>query len=254
MRERAQFRVAAHACGPNKRMRVPDLIRELQEVALASTLRLGVSVYDLEPHRLGWVLLGQYVQLERAPEMNETCTVHTCPTGFERVFTFRDFHVMDEEGNRIAVASTTWMLMDLDKRRMARLPDWIKALDANTPPPEEQLPRAEYQLLPVDNAERVREFTVGFKQLDTNGHLTNPFYPEWMLEGLPYEVLANHELKELRLQFKREARYGDRLTVTLDDLGQGVFRHGLWQENEQLATMETKWDKSVTATKQRKPE
>ncbi len=243
LHDRFDFQVAAHACDPQKRLSVPSLIRELQEAALASTLRLGVSVYDLEPLGLGWVLLGQSIRIQQLPAMNDRCQVVTCPVGFERVFTFRDFHLLNQQSARVATATTTWMLMNLDSRRMAPLPDFVKVLDAHTPPAEQQLPRAAYKLLPLGAAPLPdKSFTVGYHHLDTNGHLTNAFYAQWMLEGLPYDFLHSRQLTSLDIQFKREARYGDVLHISLEKRDDKHFQHALFLETEVLATMQTSWN------------
>lgn len=241
LKETLTFKVPAHACNARKQLSIPHLIREFQEAALLSTLRLGVSVLDLEPMGLGWVLLGQYIKLDRTPKLNETCTILTCPTGFERVFTYRDFHLLDEQGNRIGTASTTWMLMDLKSRRMAQLPDFIKKLGDHVPPKEEQLPRAGYKLDSPSAEIDVRSFQVGHHQLDFNGHLTNPVYVEWMLEGLSPEVFANHELKELAIQFKQEARYGETVSVQTKKGHGDSYHHGLSLSGKPLASMQTTW-------------
>jgi acyl-ACP thioesterase len=242
LHERLTFKVPAHACNARKQLRIPDLIRELQETALYSTLRLGVSVLDLEPKGLGWVLLGQYIKLFRTPRLNETCTIVTCPVGFERVFTYRDFHILDEQGAHIGVASTTWMLMDLKSRRMAPLPDFIKVLAEQVPPPEEQLPRAGYKLASPDTEIDTRTFQVGHHQLDFNGHLTNPVYVEWMLEGLEPEIFAERELKELSVQFKQEARFGETVSVQITKGHGDTYHHGLSMGGQPLASMQTTWE------------
>lgn len=241
LQETLTFKVPAYACNARKQLSIPHLIREFQEAALLSTLRLGVSVLDLEPKGIGWVLLGQYIKLDRTPQLNESCTIVTCPTGFERVFTYRDFHLLDEQGKRIGTASTTWMLMDLKSRRMAQLPDFIKILGEKVPPKEEQLPRAGYKLNSLAQGADVRSFQVGHHQLDFNGHLTNPVYVEWMLEGLPAGVLANQELKELAIQFKQEARYGDTVSVQITKGHGDLYHHGLLMDGKPLASMQTTW-------------
>lgn len=242
LHERIDFTVPAHACNARKQLRIPDLIRELQEAALYSTLRLGVSVLDLEPKGLGWVLLGQYIKLFRTPRLNERCTVVTCPVGFERVFTYRDFHLLDEQGQHIGIAATTWMLMDLKSRRMAQLPDWIKILAEQLPPKEEQLPRADYKLNAPATDVNIRSFQVGHHQLDFNGHLTNPVYVEWMLEGLEPDVFANRELRELAVQFKQEARYGETVSVQTTKGHGESYHHGLSMDGQPLASMQTTWE------------
>ncbi len=242
--EAVDFQVPGYGISPDKKLTIPTMIEQMQEVALLSTRNLGVSVFDLEPKRLGWVLLGQRLKLHRRPLLNETCRIITCPTGFEKVFTYRDFHWLDAKTDEVlAIASTTWMLMDLDKRRMATLPHWIKAIDEQTPPSESNLERATYKMIVPTTAKMVRRFRVGYHELDFNGHLTNPVYVRWMLEGLDREILENGTLKELKVQFSKEARYGDELEVGLSKTAHdGAFHHGLFRSGELIASLQSKFE------------
>jgi len=233
--------VPSYGIDARKRLSIPMLIRLTQEAALRSTLRLGVSVFDLEPHQLGWVLLGQRLELHRCPTLSETFLIHTCPVGFERVFTFRDFHLRDTDDRPLGVASSTWMLMDLRSRRMATIPDWIKVLDADTPPKELQLPRAPHKYLPLQAGVAGLQFRVGFQQLDFNRHLSNPYYVEWMLEDLPLDLLDDKTCVELSIQYRREARYGETVRVVTEKGSDGLFQQSLFLEDEPLASMQTRW-------------
>lgn len=238
--QKSHFRVAAYDVDQTKKMTMPGIITQLQEVALESTRKLAVSVFDLEPHHLGWVLLGQRVEVDYRPELAERCTVITAPTGFERVFTFRDFHLLNEVGEVIAHATTTWMLMNTQTRRMARLPDWIKKLDEHSPPITAQLPRADYKLIEPEGDDWTKNFTVGFHDLDFNGHLTNAIYVRWMLEALPYDILMNKHLKRIEVQYGKEARYGDQIMAAVKKTDRdGCFHHGLFSGQECLASMQS---------------
>lgn len=236
----SSFTVAAYDVDQYKRMTTEGLITQLQEVALASTRQLKVSVFDLEPLHLGWVLLGQRLEISSFPELTDRCTVITAPTGFQRVFTYRDFHLLNEADEVVASATTTWMLMDTQSRKMARFPDWIKALDEHTPPASARMKKADYKLQPPSEADFEQAFRVGYHDLDYNGHLTNPVYVRWMLEALPFEMLANGQLVQLEIQYAKEARYGDELSAVAKKTSRdGVFHHGLYLGEECLATMQT---------------
>ncbi|PHI19612.1 hypothetical protein CEQ90_12105 [Lewinellaceae bacterium SD302] len=239
--EAVDFQVPGYGIGPDKKLSIPTMIEQMQEVALLSTRHLGVSVFDLEPKRLGWVLLGQRIELYHHPTLNDVCRIITCPTGFEKVFTYRDFHWLNPQTDEVlATASTTWMLMDLDKRRMATLPDWIKSIDEKTPPKAANLERATYKMVPPHEPEITRHFRVGYHELDFNGHLTNPVYVRWMLEGLDRKIFEGRTIKELRVQFSKEARYGDKLEVGISKTGHdGEFHHGLFRAGELIASLQT---------------
>lgn len=238
--EKRNFSVPGYSVDHSKQLSLPGLIEQLQEAALLSTQRLGVSVFDLEPHQLAWVLIGQRINILRRPKLAENCSIITAPVGFERVLTFRDFHLLDASGGLLVTATTTWMLIDTKKRRMASFPDWIKKIDEQTPPAAAHLPRATYKLQPPVNPEFKSSFKVGFHELDFNGHLTNPIYVRWMLEALPLSLLESGNIAQLDIQFNKEARHGDDLQVGIMQTDHdGVYHHGLFRGKDCLASMQT---------------
>lgn len=240
--EKVTFTVPAYGVDASKRLSIPHLIEQLQESALLSTRKLGVSVNELEPHKLAWVLLGQRVEIIRRPQLGEVCTVITAPTGLGSVLTYRDFHLLDESATPIARATTTWMLMETERRKMTRLPQWITEMLTDLPPESVYLPRAAHKLKPPTEPEMIRTFRVGFHELDYNGHLTNPVYPRWMLEGLPEAVLRRDAPVILHLQYAREACYGDHLSVARSGDPAGRAQQlGLYRADVCLAGLQLEW-------------
>ena len=53
-----------------------------------------------------------------------------------------------------------------------------------------------------------REFSVRMTDIDTNGHVNNNRYVEWALEALPEQLRREGQLTALRVQFRKETRYG----------------------------------------------
>ena len=105
-----------------KQMTAPSLLRSMNEAAMQNVLRLKLSVWDLEPEQLSWVLLRVDLQIQQMPTVSQRIRILTYPSGFERAFTYRDFRVYDEEGQLLAQATTTWVLMHLETRRPMRIP------------------------------------------------------------------------------------------------------------------------------------
>ncbi|HPH21091.1 MAG TPA: thioesterase, partial [Haliscomenobacter sp.] len=106
----------------NQQLTVPALVRLMQETAMQQVLELNISVWDLEQYSLAWVLIRKRIDIERLPMLGEKISIHSYPTGADRVFTYRDFRVYDEAGQQIATAATTWLLMNLQTRQMSRIP------------------------------------------------------------------------------------------------------------------------------------
>ncbi len=254
IQETAAYRVRAYQADAGQRLSIPYLLRLCQETALRNIDRIGFAFKDLSPLGLSWVLLRQYVEVERLPELGEELFVSTCASRFERVFTYRDFRVYTADGELLARATSTWMLLDLESRRFAPIPDFIKVIERDFPAQEEVLPPRTGKLSPWssdDESAAALPFRVGYHHLDWNDHLTNTFYPEWMLEALPPDLLRGGRLRSLDISFSGEARLGDRLEVFAaprpqksgdEPLGSAsAYRHAVRREGQTLARMDTEW-------------
>ncbi|MBC6992674.1 thioesterase [Neolewinella lacunae] len=239
------FQIAASAVGPHQRLTLPHLIRLLQEAAMRNTVRLGISSPELLlSHGCTWVLRRQSLHCLRWPGIGERVRVLTAPTGFERgLLTYRDFHLLDAEGKTCISATTEWLLMDVHTRRIKAIPPHIAALAADLAPATAHLKRPIGKLPPPARPNAERSSHVAFYQLDFNGHLTNPVFPELMIEPLGLAFLETHLPTEVDISFQQEARYGDALSAQSEPATDGGthFRHALLRDGEVLATMYSAW-------------
>jgi acyl-ACP thioesterase len=236
--------VKAYDIDARKEMTLPALVRHLQEAAMANVIRLKLSVWDLEPEQLSWVLLRKEIHLVKRPLLGEPLTVLTYPAGFDRLFTFRDFRIYNGAGELVATAATTWMLMHLETRRPTRYPAWITdKLAPQMPPPEVCLPRAASALPEPPDPDEWFPVRVGWHDLDFNFHLNNTYYLRWMLDGLPEDVFRQQSLRRLVIHYLREGNLGDQLEIGVVSGENGQFHHQLRQvaTGLVLARMSTTW-------------
>ena len=246
LHEKFSARVAAAAVGPHGRLTLPHLIRLFQEAAMRNTLRLRLSSPELtKAFGLTWILRRQWIEIDRWPTLSEPITIVTAPTGFaRRLMTFRDFRLLDAHGTPIIRATTEWLLMDHESRRLRPIPERVLAIASELPDPAGCLPRPGEPPAAPSEVSGERHFRVPFYQLDFNDHLTNPSYPELMLEPLGPEVLRHHRLRTVDLAFAHEARYGQELTARTGRTSADAYAHGLYRDEQLLATMRTGWSLS----------
>ncbi|MEM9528972.1 MAG: acyl-ACP thioesterase domain-containing protein [Bacteroidota bacterium] len=232
----------AAASGPHGRLTLPHLVRIFQEAAMRNTTRLGISSPELiRTHNSSWVLRRQTINCSRWPTLGEKVKVITAPSGFTRqLLTYRDFHLLDARGATIATAVTEWLLLDLERRRPRSIPSHIAALEADLAPASAHLKRPAGKVLPPSRAQLRRTAKVAFYQLDFNNHLTNPVFPELMLEPLGGDFLSGHLPTSIDISFQKEARFGEELTAIAAAEPKG-YRHAMLRGEELLATMWTEW-------------
>ncbi|MEM9919297.1 MAG: acyl-ACP thioesterase domain-containing protein [Bacteroidota bacterium] len=237
----APLTVSTYEIDRFKNMTVPALINQMHEAAMQNVLLLKLSLWDLEPYKLSWVLMRLRLNVRRIPKLGEEISIRTHPAGFQKFFTYRDYRVFDADHQPIAEASSTWLLMDTEKRKMTRIPDFILQFDM--PAPADCLPRISDKLPNMDQAEQGIDFRVNWHDLDFNQHLSNVNYFQWMLDALPEEWLLSHQLTTFDIQFRLEASLGDALRCEWKNGGEEQILHRLIRlsDGKELANARTVW-------------
>lgn len=203
------FNVHTYDIDAQKRMTLPALVRLMHEAAMQNVIRIKVSLWDLEPLHISWVLMRKTIELKRLPYLGEKLRIVTYPAGFERKFTYRDYYILDEREEPIISASSTWVLMDTRSRKLHSIPTFLTDWQEVQPPIDCCLPRPAFRLPVMQQAEQSRYFRIGYHNLDFNRHLSNVLYLEWMLETLPIAVLAERQPTRVDIHFKLEARHDE---------------------------------------------
>lgn len=239
----SNYEVRTYEIDSRKRMTIPALARLMQEAAMQNVIELKLSVWDLEPHCLSWVLMRKQLQVSRLPVLGERILVTTYPAGFERLFTYRDYRVLSEQGELLAASSSTWLLMDTQSRSMAPIPEHILAFRDKMPPPEECLPRPGGRLPRFEEAHSAKNFEVNWHDLDFNEHLNNTLYIQWLLEPLPRERLEGGRLRRLDINYRAECHWQDQVRAEVQHLEGQQYLHRLVraEDGKELAVARTEW-------------
>lgn len=215
----------------------------LQDAAGCHAHALGLSVDQLHPIHLTWVLVRMRVELTRHLQWQDQLQIQTWPSHQERLFSHRDFLLRDAAGEDIGRCVTVWVLMDLQRWRPQRLTALPESL------PISDLPRA-LSTMPnkIDMPEALtiqRQFQVGDRDLDRNGHVNNVRYIEWALETVPVSVLNTCRLSMLEINFTGEAFHADNILAGSQtrDTVQPVFLHSIQSPSagKDLARAITQW-------------
>ena len=216
------FTVRYYEVGPSRQVRPATLLDYLQDAAAehASLLRIGVQ--DLHQRELTWVLSRLRLQVERYADVGETVLVRTWPSTRANLASCREFELLDRQGVIVARATTSWVVLDLVRRRPVRLADVLpdypleprRAIVDDFPP----LPRAESHGSEL-------AFAVRQSDLDMNRHVNNAVYVGWALETAPVAVAENCRPVDIEVGFRAEALTGDTVLVRCaPDAGAGAAR------------------------------
>ena len=201
------FEVRTYETDASGRLAVTSLCDYCQEAAAAHSVALGISIGDLGRSRLTWVLGRLELRIERLPRWREPVTVTTWPSGRRSFYVLRDFLIEDGAGEILARATSTWFVIDLERRRPARVPAAVR--DMAVPARERALTESWAKLPIPERVDRGADFQVRHGDLDENAHVNHVKYIDWALETLGPEFHHRHRLAELTIDFLAERTYGD---------------------------------------------
>lgn len=237
------FRIRTYEINERKTVSAPALVKLMQETAMQHVLKLRLSVWDLESQNLAWVLIRKNIQIVRYPFLGEQIRIRTYPSGFEKIFTYRDFRIFDEQDREIAFASTCWLLMNTRERKMTRIPLDFLEFNELLPDPATFLPRPDAKIAAVEKVDFTRDFTVQWHELDFNLHLNNTFYVQWMLEALPEETLSKTSMQSMDLIYRTECYWRDAVTSETQQITPTLFLHRLRRlsDDQELASGRSTW-------------
>jgi len=224
--------------------RMVTLLNYLQDSAGEHAGRLGLSVLDLFKRQMTWVLSRYHVLVHRYPAIGERLEVTTWPSGKNGYFATRDFEVADGNGGSVLSATSSWMIIGLERKQPIKVDDIIDIPYAI----ERRALDDPFGSLPVPEARdsEVR-FRVESAHLDWNRHVNNAVYVQWALEGVPPDILMKSRPVELEVSYRAEALYGDDVISTVQrvpDAASGpAFLHQILNAatGAELTRLRTRW-------------
>lgn len=200
-----------------------------QEAANVHAAILGFGYDDLIQSRTAWILSRLNIHFLKHPLWRDEVTLTTWHKGLERLFFLRDFILTDKEGNECIKATTSWLVLNLDTRRLVRDP---KLMDEGTTCSDNalEMPAGKVQMPKDMDPEFVMEHVVVYSDVDMLGHTNNAMYMHWAMDALDYSLTSTRSVKELTINFNHETKAGEtvklyRVEVEMED-GLHVFVEG----------------------------
>lgn len=218
------FIVRCYEVGINRTATVETMANLLQEIGCNHAQSVGFSTdgfattTTMRKLHLIWVTSRMHIEIYKYPAWGDVVEIETWCQGEGRIHTRRDWILKDfATGEVIGRATSKWVMMNQDTRRMQRVSDEVRdeflVYCPRTPRlafPEEdssslkKIPKLE------DPAEYSRLGLVPRRaDLDMNQHVNNVTYIGWVLESMPQEIIDTHELQKITLDYRRECQHND---------------------------------------------
>ena len=227
----------------HKRALMTSIINYLGDMAMYQSEILGVGIDHLKENDLAWVLYKWDITMNTYPLLNETIKVQTSAYSFRRFYAYRKHEIIDEKGNIIGHANSVWILINLGRRRPVRIMEGM--YEAYGIEDSKNAPIEIEDIQAISQVHSEKSFQVRYSDIDTNMHVNNVKYVAWALETVPKDIVLNYELKNIKVTYEKETRYGETIKVNTEIIREEnkiTCRHKIInEEGSTLTLLESIW-------------
>lgn len=188
----------------------PQRIMEImQDAATEHADALGFGWDALNAQGLFWALSKVKIAF-RMPvtRRNNKFTLYTWPVSPKKMFVERRFTAVDDLGNEVFSASSMWLTVEKDARKIAdakTVESFYKADFDDTPAIDCNLER----IFKNDNFVLVYQTQIRRSQLDINRHVNNTRYVDFAADALN----ADERISQIEITYHKELWLGDVVEV-----------------------------------------
>lgn len=199
------FIIPCYLADATWRLKPASFMDLAQEAANRHANILGFGYDDLIASRTAWVLSRMHIEYVDTPKWRDEVTLQTWHKGLNRLFFLRDFIMTDSEGNPKVKATTSWLVMNLDTRRLVRDPNLLDE-DGTCHENVIETPADKVQMPKDVEAELVMTHKVAYSDVDMNAHANNAMYMHWAMDAVGFEVTESRAVKSWTINFNNEIK------------------------------------------------
>ena len=192
----------------------------------------GFGIATLNEDDYTWVLSRLAIEVNKMPKEYEKFTIQTWVEDVYKLFTDRNFLILDKNGEEIGYARSIWAMINMKNRQPANLFE-IHG--------EEMKKYILNKSVPIDKPSRIKvlanqpigSHTAKYCDIDINGHVNSMKYIEHLLNLFPKSLYESKRIHRFEMAYVTESYYGDTLSFFLDDLGNDHYNIEIKKGNQE---------------------
>ncbi len=186
------------------------LLSILQDIAEMHSSSVGYGITDIEKTNYSWALLNWKVKIISRPKYGDIITVKTWSRYSTKLYSYRDYEVLNSKGDIVAVATSKWVLIDVSSGKLAKISD---SLIAKYEPEDKsvfeivELPK----LSEPQNYSNSISYKIRKSDIDINNHMNNLCYLDIATEVFPDNVTEIDNCNEFEIMYKHQIKIDDNI-------------------------------------------
>ena len=182
----------------------------------------GFGIATLNENHYTWVLSRLAIELEEMPKAYEKFSVQTWVENVYRLFTDRNFAILDADGAPIGYARSVWAMISMETRKPA---DLLTLHEGSITEYicDKECPISKPGRIKVDDCSPYGDYQTKYSDIDLNGHVNSIKYIEHILDLFPLQMFREKRLRRFEMAYVAESYYGDRLVFYRQQKGESEY-------------------------------
>jgi acyl-ACP thioesterase len=235
-----EFTVGLHEAGPNGMIKTPMLFNYLQGAAGAHTNSLNIGGTDIQSKGYTWLISRYRLSITKLPKFLDRFILTTWSADREGKYAIRESVITDKSSDVLIKATSSWILFNFIKGITVNASELYTGYPTN---PERAIDDDFSPIPQVLHSHYTKDFIVRRYDLDMNNHVNNSIYAACIIET-GEDMSEGKKMKDISLNFKGEARYGDTIISEAMNAEDGKIIHRLKSKNtgKEITRAITEWE------------
>jgi acyl-ACP thioesterase len=193
----------------------------------------GFGIAEVNENHYTWVLSRLAIELEDMPRQYEPFSIETWVENVYRLFTDRDFALVNKEGKNIGYARSVWAMISMETRKPADLLT-LHGGSITEYVCDRECPIDKPGRIKVATEEPVWVYQTRYSDIDINGHVNSIKYIEHILDLFSMETFKDKQVKRFEMAYVAESYYGDSLSFYKEEKEDGSIDIEVRKNNQEV--------------------
>lgn len=236
------FQIKSYHVDVHRRLTLPKLCSFFQDIAGNHTIACGVGWELLQQANIFWVLSRLKIEVNRFPEWRDEIIIRTWSNGLDGLMAIRHFQVINDKGDELVKAISSWVTVNTETRRLVRADDYMRDFPLNHVRLFDQNPD---KLSAPEQGVVFNATPVQYTEVDMNMHTNNVSYIDRIINSYDFNFLIEHRIKNFEINFLKEALPGDILSVKQQQIAPLQFLNSIVSHPDSVEMIRTfiEWEK-----------
>lgn len=205
----SNYKIGLEDIGVNNEVTNKALLKIMEDVSGLHSASVGYGLFEIETKKRVWMLMDWKMKVIKRPKYMDEIKAETWSRKVERIYAYRDFQIKDKDGNLIAVGTSRWIFVDIDRRRPVRLtPDITDLYESEF---DKRVFEEEIEDVKCEDYLFKKDYYIQRRDIDMNEHMHNLSYLDMAYEVLPEDIYKSKVFDNVRIVYKKEIVYGEKV-------------------------------------------